>query len=154
MVCLVTDIRTNEPKAIHRTALSLDGQKVTVNGHDRRTLGPIGGGAIKLIPDEDVTACLGIGEGVETVLSLRRRREFGSSPVWSLISAGGLAVFPVLGGIESLWVAVDHDKSGQGQKASRAVGERWQKAGCNVFLVKPNKPGADLNDLEGEVCDG
>ncbi len=56
--------------------------------------------------------------------------------------------------IECLWVAVDHDESEQGQRASRAVGARWQKAGREILFVMPNKPGTDLNDLEGGVCHG
>ena len=58
MVALFRDINTNQPKAIHRTALTLDGQKI-----GRMSLGPIGGCAIKLTPDEDVTEGLAIGEG-------------------------------------------------------------------------------------------
>jgi hypothetical protein len=85
---------------------------VKVNGKDRLALGPIGGGAIKLTPDEAVTTCLGIGEGVESALSLRNMPEFGPSPLWSLISAGGVESFPTLSGIESLWIAVDHDETG------------------------------------------
>ncbi|MBQ0819823.1 hypothetical protein KBI52_06260 [Microvirga sp. HBU67558] len=34
MVCLVRDILTNEPKAIHRTALTAEGHKGNVSGHD------------------------------------------------------------------------------------------------------------------------
>jgi hypothetical protein len=151
MVCLIRDVRTNEPKAIHRTALSLDGRKVHLKGADRLTFGPIRGGAIKLTPDEDVTLCLGVGEGIETTLSLRQRSEFGQSPVWSLISASGIKALPVLPGVECLWVAVDHDKKKRGQDAARAVGEQWQAAGREVFLVMPSEPGTDLNDLESEL---
>ena len=91
--------------------------------------------------------CLGIGEGVESVLSLRNLPEFGPSPVWALIAAGGVESFPVLPGIESLWIAVDHDVNGRGQQASRSAGYRWQAAGAEVFLKTPSAPGADLNDL-------
>ena len=147
MVCLVRDILTDEPVAIHRTALSLDGRKVRVGHNDRLCLGPIAGGAIKLTPDAEVSICLGIGEGIETTLSLRRCLEFGGSSVWSLISAGGLRNFPVLSGIESLWVAVDNDRSGVGQRAARSTGLRWQAAGAEVFLLKPRALGNDLNDL-------
>ncbi|MCJ2044740.1 toprim domain-containing protein [Methylobacterium sp. J-078] len=145
MVALVRDIVTNEPVAIHRTALSLDGQKIEVNGHDRLALGPIGGGAVKLTPDEGVTTCLGIGEGIETTLSLRRSTEFGESPVWSLLAAGGISTLPVLPGIEALWIATDHDPAGL--KASRSCATRWQSAGAETFLITPDAPGADLNDL-------
>ena len=58
-VCLVRDVQTNAPKAIHRTALSLEGRKIEVGGHDRQSLGPVSGGAIKLTPDSEVTTCRG-----------------------------------------------------------------------------------------------
>jgi putative DNA primase/helicase len=145
MVCLVRDIVTNEPRAVHRTALTVDGRKVKVDGKDRLALGPVGGGAIKLTPDEDVTTCLGIGEGVESVLSLRLAPEFGASAVWSLISAGGVERFPVLAGVESLWIAVDRDPAGT--KAAQACANRWRAAGREVFVVTATAHGADLNDV-------
>jgi hypothetical protein len=144
-VCLVRDIVTNTPKAIHRTALSPDGHKVMVNGHDRLSLGPIGSGAIKLTPDEDVTTCLGVGEGIESTLSLRLTPEFGRSPVWCLISAGGVGNLPILPGIECLWIAVDHDPAGL--KAATSCSERWRDAEREVFLVKPRTERSDLNDI-------
>lgn len=145
MVALVRDIVTNVPVAIHRTALSFQGIKVEVNGADRLALGPIGGGAVKLTADENVTACLGIGEGIESTLSLRRSPEFGESSVWSLLAAGGISTFPVLSGIETLWLAVDHDPAGL--RATRACADRWQASGAETFLITPAVPGADLNDL-------
>ena len=64
MVALVRDIITNEPSAIHRTALTIDGRKL-----DRpKLLGPSAGGAIKLSSDY-VTNELTIAEGIETTLS-------------------------------------------------------------------------------------
>ena len=147
MVCLVRDVVTDQPKAIHRTALSPDGLKVEVRGADRLSLGPIAAGAIKLTPDADVTTCLGIAEGVETALSMRRVPEFGASPVWSLISEAGVRRFPALSGIECLWLAVDHDPAGI--KAARTVADRWQTEGAEAFLITPFAPRADLNDIFG-----
>ena len=147
MICLVRDVVTDKPQAIHRTALSGDGLKVKVRGADRLSLGPIAGGAIKLTPDADVTTCLGIAEGVETALSMRRVPEFGASPVWSLISEAGVRRFPALSGIECLWLAVDHDPAGI--KAARTVADRWQAAGAEAFLITPFAPRADLNDIFG-----
>jgi putative DNA primase/helicase len=145
MVCLVRDVVTNEPKAIHRTALTLDGRKVKVDGQDRMAYGPISGGAIKLTPDEAVTACLGIGEGIESALSLRNIPEFGPSPVWSLISSHGVETFPLMAGIQSLWLAVDHDETGV--RAARTAAQHWRASGAEVFLITPSAPRADLNDL-------
>jgi hypothetical protein len=98
-----------------------------------------------LTPDEDVTSCLGVGEGIETTLSLRARHEFGPSPVWSLISSGGIEHLPVLSGIESLWIAVDHDPAGL--KAAQVAAHRWRTSGREAFLITPSAPRADLNDL-------
>jgi hypothetical protein len=145
MVGLVRDVVSSQPKAIHRTALTRDGRKAVVKGHSRLSLGPVAGGAIKLSPDEDVTLCLGVGEGIESSLSLQATPEFGSSPVWSLISSGGIAGMPVLPGIESLWIAVDHDPAGR--KAARSAAHRWQASGREAFLITPSAPRADLNDL-------
>jgi hypothetical protein len=145
MVALVREVVTDTPKAIHRTALTTDGHKVKVDGKDRLALGPIAGGAVKLTPDADVTLALGIGEGIESTLSLRLAAEFGNSPVWSVISAGGIEHFPVLAGIETLWIAVDHDEAGI--KAALACASRWQASGRECFRVTPSAPREDLNDL-------
>ena len=149
MVALVRDIVSNEPQAVHRTALSLDGQKIEMNGKDRLALGSIRGGAVKLTADEEVTTCLGIGEGIETTLSLQGLPEFGDTPVWSLLNAGGITSFPVLPGIECLWIAVDDDPAGRG--ASELCADRWHRAGREVFLVKAKTLGHDLNDVVLEV---
>jgi putative DNA primase/helicase len=145
MVCLVRDVVTNEPKAIHRTALTQDGQKREIRGLSRLSLGPVSGGAIKLTLDENVTTCLGVGEGVETTLKLHSMPEYGPSPIWSLISASGVKHLPVLAGIESLWIAVDNDPPGIG--AARSTAHRWRASGAEVVLITPSAPGADLNDL-------
>jgi hypothetical protein len=114
MICLVP--RRTHQRALRRSTArssSPDGRKaIGERDMNRLSLGPIRGGAIKLTPDEDVTTCLGIGEGLETSLSLRLTPEFGSSPVWCVLSAGGVSSFPVLSGIECLWIAVDNDQAG------------------------------------------
>jgi hypothetical protein len=145
MVALVRDVATDEPKAIHRTAITESGEKFTIDGNDRLSLGPVGGGAVKLTPDAEVTLCLGVGEGIESTLSLGLAAEFGASPVWALLSAGQLAAFPVLAGIESFWIAVDHDPAGI--EKSRECAMRWRAAGREVFLVRPRAKRADLNDI-------
>jgi hypothetical protein len=147
MVGLVRNIRTDEPQAIHRTALDLAGHKVSVGGLDRMSLGPVAGGAVKLTNDPDVMTCLGVGEGIESTLSMRSIPEFGASPVWSLLSAGGIASFPVLPGIECLWIAVDHDENEAGDRAAATCSRRWTAAGQEVFRVRPECFGADLNDV-------
>jgi hypothetical protein len=139
LIALMRDVRTNEPRAVVRTALTADGRKV-----DRMSLGPTTGGAIKLSADEDVTLRLAIGEGLETVLSGMR---LGFSPAWALGGTSGLKNFPVLGGIECLTILVDNDKHMAGQKAAIKCSARWTAAGREVRRVTPRGTGDDLNDV-------
>lgn len=141
MIGLVRNIVTNEPQAIHRTAIDANGCKI-----DRKAYGPIGGGAVKLTDDADVTKVIAIGEGIETALSIRELPDLGNMPVWSVLSAGGITAFPVLPGIESVWIAADNDASGTGQRAARAAGERLEAAGTETIIIASTQAGADLND--------
>ena len=141
MVALVRNIRTNEPQAIHRTAIDSYGRKV-----DRKALGPIGGGAVKLTEDAEGTNVIAIGEGIETALSIRKLSGLGTMPVWSVLSAGGIAAFPALPGFEAVWIAADNDVSGTGQKAARAAAERLVAAGIETIILAATQAGTDLND--------
>ena len=96
-------------------------------------------GVIPLWPNEAVTACLGIAEGIETALSLAH----GFSPVWSCIDAGHMARFPVLPGIEELVIAADNDPAGRAAAADCA--KRWSAA-ATVRIVAAEADGCDLND--------
>lgn len=140
MVAALRSIETNELVGIQRTRLTEGGQKV-----DRRMLGTAGGAAIKITHDADVTTCLGIGEGLETILSMRLIPEFGHSPIWAVASAGALAGFPVLPGVECLWLAVDNDNAGR--RAVEECSARWELAGRETFLILPRNAKADLNDI-------
>jgi putative DNA primase/helicase len=144
MVALVRCVRTNAPLGIHRTPLLPDGsdRDRTV---DRMMLGPCQGGAVKLTADEDVTLCLGVAEGIETALSMQRTCEFGLSPVWALLSAGQIERFPVLPGIETLWIAEDADPVGRRAAATCAV--EWSESGVEVRRFEMRREGRDLNDV-------
>jgi len=141
MLALVRDIQTNVPLGIHRTALSLGPRPGRIG---RKSLGPTGGGAIKISPDFDVTTGLLVGEGIETVLSASALLTF--RPVWSLLDRINLGKFPVLPGIECLTIAVDNDASGAGQAAAAECAERWNAAGAEVHRHTPNGEG-DFNDI-------
>jgi hypothetical protein len=145
MIALVCNIISNEPQAIHRTALGLSGRKLEIDGKDRMALGGIKGGAVKLSADEDVSYALGIAEGIETALSLQRLPEWQGLPVWSLLYAEGVEIFPVLPGIETLVIAVDHDPAGE--LAALVVAQRWRAAGREVRLIEAIKANNDLNDV-------
>jgi Toprim domain len=139
LVALYRDIATNEPKAIHRTALSSDARKI-----DRKVLGPKSGCSIKLSADEDVTSGLTIAEGIETALA---GMALSFCPAWALGDAHELANFPPLSGIECLTVLVDNDESGRGQASAVECSGRWTGAGREVFRVLPDRCGDDINDI-------
>jgi len=144
LVALVRDVVTDEPIAIHRTALTEDGRKL-----DRpRVLGPKKGGAIKLSPISSIGSELAIGEGIETTLSAR---PLGIDiPAWSLCDAGGLSQFPVLpslAAVERLTILADNDASKVGQNAAAKTKARWEAARRRVRVLTPRDEGSDFNDL-------
>jgi putative DNA primase/helicase len=139
LLSLLRDIVTDTPRSIQRTALSPDGKKI-----GRRTLGPKARAAIKLSPNADVDRRLTIGEGLETTLA---GMMLGYAPAWALGDAGELAAFPVLFGVESITILVDHDRSGAGQQAALKCSARWTNDGKEVFRLVPRQAGADVNDL-------
>jgi hypothetical protein len=144
MVALVRNVQTDEPQAIHRTALtSGDPFGLPPERIGRLSLGPVGGGAIKLSIDGDVTNGLLIGEGIETVLSASLRLKF--RPCWSVLSRSGIAKFPVLAGIECVTIAVDNDDSGDGQRDAAALVERLVAAEIEAITVQTNLA-KDFND--------
>lgn len=143
MIALMRDVRSDEPMAIHRTALKPDGSgksQVPGLGNPRKMLGDAGGAAVKLDDDAEVTHGLAIGEGIETRLAAR---QLGIRPAWAMASSGNLARFPVLAGIECLTLLAEHDKASD--KAVTACAERWHAAGREVVIVKPTI-GNDVND--------
>jgi hypothetical protein len=145
MVALMRDVQSSEPRAIHRTFLKADGSAKDPAG--KKMLGPALGTVIKLCDDADVTLGLGVAEGIETALSLRR---YGWWPVWAAGSAGAIKTLPVLNGIETLTIFSDADDGGVGLEAARSCAIRWQTAGGSVQICKP-PAGADWNDVVQRV---
>lgn len=142
MISLFRMIDGDEPIAIQRTRLSPDGAKL-----GRMSLGPTVGAAIKIDPDEHVEQGLHLGEGLETCLSAR---QLHLQPIWALGSAGAIAKFPVLAGIESLTLLSETDKTGANARAIEECGQRWVDANNEVIVVSPNI-GGDINDaLQGK----
>jgi len=146
LVALVTHATTREPMSLHRTWIRPDAIKPPEVGDAVRLMlkdHPKQGGVIRLWPDEAVTTGLGVGEGIESCLTLAHLY----APVWSLIDAGNLASFPVLPGVECLVIAVDNDERDTGIKNARACARRWHEAGVRVHTAMPPEKGTDLNDI-------
>jgi hypothetical protein len=142
MLALMRDIRTNTPRALHRTALRFDGRGKADIPSAKRVWGPAKDTAIKLSPDHAVGPGLTIAEGIETGLTALC---LGLGPVWIAHGSAGIAHFPILSGVECLTIVVDHDDSGRA--AAARCSERWERAGCETRHIVPRSRGADLNDM-------
>jgi hypothetical protein len=141
MLALMTDPVTGEPCGVHRTFLAPEGRG-KASGQAKMMLGRAG--VIRLVPDEDVTHGLGLAEGIETALSVMQ--VYGWRPVWAATSAGAIASFPVLPGIECITVFSDNDESGAGLKAANKCYKRWVSAGVEFANIPCPRTG-DWNDM-------
>jgi hypothetical protein len=152
LVGKLVDIRTNAFCAIQRAFLKRDGSGKAddIPGGARRMLGRAEGAVCKLSADEEVTTVFGIGEGIETTLSLPLLPECHGVPVWACMSASNIENLPPLPGIEVLWIAVDKEESGVGERAAYQCAERWDAADKEVhfiFVKDRTQKKCDLNDL-------
>ena len=89
---------------------------------------------------DPIGAELAIGEGVETCMAAR---QLGVRPTWALGSTGGIAGFPILGGVKTLTVLGEIGAASR--EAIQFCGRRWRKAGRRVRVTMP-EVGNDLND--------
>jgi hypothetical protein len=89
-------------------------------------------GVVRLSPDCEVALGLGITEGIEDGLAVLLS---GWAPVWAATSAGAIARFPVLAGIEALTIFADAD--GPGTRTADTCAARWRSAGVDVCISPP-----------------
>jgi len=116
---------------------------------------------IRLWPDCEVTLGLGIGEGIESALTLAK----GFTPVWATIDADNMKSLPYLYPIEALTVAVDNDPNGKGLEAFETMARRWWFAALErrggelpvgaapieIRKIMPPRVGSDINDWAGGI---
>ncbi len=139
MIALMTDLASGEPCGVHVTYLRMDGSGKAEGERQKIMLGAAG--CIRLTRDEDVSLGLGLAEGIETALSVAQG--YGWRPVWAATSAGAIARFPVLPGLEALTIFADAD--GAGLTAAQGCAARWIEAGREARICTP--PAGDFNDL-------
>jgi hypothetical protein len=142
MVALVEHVERGAV-AIHRTFLAIDGSTKAAFREPRRSLGPIGGGAVRLAPAGPE---LLVGEGLETCLS--GMQETGA-PAWAALSAGGIEqlVLPPLPLARRLIILADHDDNGRGERAAYTAARRWLAEGREPAIAMPKAVGTDWNDV-------
>jgi phage/plasmid primase-like uncharacterized protein len=122
----------NEPRGILRRP---------IDGSKPKAIGPTAGCVIRLWPDDAVEQGLVIGEGVETVLAASSIQYKGTllQPAWATGSAGNMAKFPVLSGIDAITILVDNDANGAGERAAAECAKRWQEADREVVRLLPQR---------------
>jgi hypothetical protein len=145
MLGLMRDIRTNEPKALHRTAFEEDGRgksELPGLGNAKKMLGHAKDTVIKLTADDEVVDGLGVAEGIETALTLLCA---DWRPLWACGTAGAIERFPVLPGIECLTIFADADRAGMA--AAEKCQEQWNAAGLECRILAAPNAGSDWNDM-------
>jgi putative DNA primase/helicase len=139
MLALVVDA-AGQPVAVHRTYLRSDGTGKANVTPAKASLGPVGGGAIRLDP---LAPELVVGEGIETSASAGRVLDL---PAWAAVSAGNLARALILPEkVRAVVIAADAD--GPGRRAADEAARRWRAEGRRVRVATPDLPGQDFNDL-------
>src|SRR5260221_626136 len=127
---------------IHRTWRQPDGLAKASFSEPRLSLGPIGGGAVRLPPPGEL---LLVGDGIETTASGMAATRL---PAWAALSATGLErlILPSLP-LPAFIILADNDVNGTGEKAAQKAAPRWLAEGRRVRIAIPPEPGSDFNDL-------
>jgi hypothetical protein len=136
MLALMTAPETGAAVGVHCTYIAPGGAGKAPGDRPKVMLGKAG--VIKLAPIEG--AALGVGEGIETCLAVAQRA--GWVPIWAATSAGGIARFPVIAGVEALTIFADADPPGM--TAAKHAAQRWGEAGRKARICAP--PAGDWHD--------
>jgi phage/plasmid primase-like uncharacterized protein len=122
---------------VHRTYLTPDYRR-----HDRATLGPIAGGAVRLgMPRAG--EWFAVGEGLETTAAVVSAC---TMQAWAALSAGGMRALILPPEATHILIAADHDLSGTGERAAHAAARLLAEHRC-VRIAMPPEPGTDFNDV-------
>jgi putative DNA primase/helicase len=141
MIAMVTG-PDGAPSILHRTYLTTDGRKATVDAPRRLMPGTIAkGAAIRLAPAGDA---LGIAEGIETALSASALFRV---PCWAAVNAGILAAWQPPPEVKRIIIFGDNDPSYAGQAAAYALARRLGSHKRVVEVQFPAEVGADWNDV-------
>jgi len=156
MLTRISD-RNGKLAAMHRTYLIMNEQAESFKTVKKITppCRPWDGGSIKLFNTKDQKRLI-VGEGIETVLSVRAKimAEHGLIiPCWAGVSANNLEKIAIPTHITSIMIAGDNDLSFTGQKAAYTLANRLKvhDKRDKVQVVIPEVAGHDFNDeINGE----
>jgi putative DNA primase/helicase len=107
----------------------------------KRSLGPIGGGAVQLASAAET---LMISEGIETGLSAQIACAL---PCWAALSTSGMSALVLPSAVLTVVILADNDPNGAGERTARTAAGRWLAEGRRVRIAMPPEPGTDFNDV-------
>lgn len=136
MIAAVTTL-AGEVRGVMRTYLARDGTAKAPVVCPRKALGALAGEAVRFGESKD---SLIIGEGLETVLSIRR--VMPSHAFAAALSAAHLRAFRISSLTKRLYIAVDRDDAGMA--AARTLQQRAVRSGVDARLLVPVRK--DFND--------
>ena len=106
------------------------------------------GSVVRLWKPKD--GVLGIAEGIETAMSAAMIFHI---PVWSALSASGIAAFKSAPNVTTLIIFADNDENGAGQQAAETARARLAPSHHSVEVRTPERVGWDWNDvIMRETC--
>lgn len=140
VVAIVRDAAGSQV-ALHRTYLDPDKPAKATVSPPRKTLGPVGGGAVRLAEPRD--GLVGLAEGIETALAVMTACP--DLPVWSTLSTSGLEGIVLPTDITRVVLLADNDDAGR--RAADATAAKLGTEGRRVFLAVPPRAGDDFNDM-------
>lgn len=140
LLALVRDAVTNEPATIHRTFLTLAGEKAAMDNPRAMMPGDLPEAvSVRLSPAGDT---LGIAEGIETALAAQVK--FGV-PCHAALTAGFLAKWQPPEGVRRVIVFGDADANYTGQAAAYTLAHRLSRK-LQVEVRIPGQFGTDWAD--------
>ena len=109
-------------------------------GRERRTYGPLRGGAVRLAATD--AGVLAVAEGIETALAYALLTE---TPTWAALSSAGLARIVLPDALDRLVIAADFD--GAGLLAAERLERRARELGIDVEIDLPERRRTDWADV-------
>ncbi|MBW7851041.1 MAG: toprim domain-containing protein, partial [Rhodospirillales bacterium] len=142
MVAVIRD-HAGAVLGLHRTWLAADGAGKAPLPKNRKMLGRVAGGAVRL--GAPAGGLLALAEGIETTLAAMRACP--SLPAWATLSAGNLETAVLPPQVRRVVLLADHDASGTGLRAAETAAARLHAEGRRVWIALPPRQGDDFNDL-------
>jgi phage/plasmid primase-like uncharacterized protein len=136
LIAAVTDL-DGTITGVQRTWLDRSGRDKASLATPRRAMGDLSGKGVRFGPPADVIAA---GEGIETVLSVRRL--LPKMPMIAALSSAHLAALMFPAGLRRLYILRDNDEAGM--KATGSLVDRAMAAGIEAVVFIPQL--GDFND--------